>query len=403
MEDKKLNSDERKTMAFASTAHALVHSFMLIFPAVLIPIMNEFDLTSTEGGFLVTFSYLMFGLGALPAGWLTDHFGSRGLIVICMIGSGLSAIFIGYSESYFELATGLVLLGAFTSIYHPAGLALISRRIRNRPRALGYHGIFGNIGLAGAPFVAGIISSIGEWRDAYLLFGLISLIAATYFLIRPVSERTIEDIQRNSEEVKTKFREVIILFSATVIFGFIYRGTLTFMPYLFTHNVTQWTGIDPIAIGGSVTAAALLVGTLGQWFGGRVAEKYSLTLILSIIWAILIPTLLLMGIFEQYLLIIIAFIFTLVIFASQPVGNTLLAKYISMKSKGKGYGLNIAIGFGIGSFAAPVCGYIAEKTSPGGVFIFLGLLAPIGLVLSIWLNRIERKKLPARLMSGGAA
>ena len=393
MESKKLNSDEQKTIAFASTAHALVHSFMLIFPAVLIPIMNEFELTSTNAGFLVTFSYMMFGLGALPAGWLTDHFGSRGLILICLFGSGLSAIFIGYSDNYLELAIGLVSLGAFTSIYHPAGLALISRRIRNRPRALGYHGIFGNVGLAGAPFAAGIISSRGDWRDAYLFFGIISIVAATYFVIRPVTERKIDDSNENNYEVKTKFREVIILFSATVIFGFIYRGTLTFMPYLFSSNVTQWTAVDPIAIGGSVTAAALLVGIFGQWFGGRVAEKYSLTFILTIIWAVLIPTLLLMGIFEQYLLIITAFVFTLFIFASQPVGNTLLATYISMKSKGKGYGLNIAIGFGIGSLAAPVCGYIAEKTSAGGVFIFLSLLAPIGLALSLWLNWIERKKL----------
>ena len=395
MEDKKLNSDERKTMAFASTAHALVHSFMLIFPAVMLPVMKEFDLTSTDAGFLVKFSYLMFGLGAIPAGWLTGHFGFDGLIVVCLIGSGLSSIFIGTSEDYFQLAAGLLSLGAFTSIYHPAGLALISRRIRNRPRALGYHGIFGNLGLAGAPFVAGIISSIGQWRDAYLLFGIISIVAASYFLIRPVSERKIDDSGENRGEVKTKFREVIILFMTTVIFGFIYRGALTFMPYLFTNNVTQWTAVDPIVIGGSVTAAALLVGIFGQWFGGRVAEKYSLTFILTIIWAALIPALLLMGTFEQYLLIGTAFIFTIFIFASQPVGNTLLATYIAMKSKGMGYGLNIAIGFGIGSFAAPVCGYIAEKTSAGGVFIFLGLLAPIGLGLSLWLNRIERKKLVA--------
>jgi len=403
MEDKKLNSDERKTLAFASTAHALVHSFMLIFPAVLIPIMKEFELTGTEVGFLGTFSYLMFGIGALPAGWLTDHFGSRGLIVICLVGSGLSSIFIGTTENYFQLAIGLVSLGAFTSIYHPAGLALISRRIRNRPRALGYHGILGNVGLAGAPFAAGTISSISDWRDAYLLFGILSITAASYFIIRPVTERKISESSVNHTEEKTKIHEVVILFMATVIFGFIYRGALTFMPYLFTHNVTLWTEIDPIAIGGSVTAAALLVGIFGQWFGGRVAEKYSLTFILTIIWAVLIPTLLLMGIFDQYLLIVTAFVFTIFTFASQPVGNTLLATFVSMKNKGKGYGLNIAIGFGIGSFAATVCGYIAERTSAGGVFIFLGLLAPIGLGLSLWLNFLERKNLPARLMSGGAA
>ena len=88
MSENKLNREERRALLFASIAHALVHSFMLILPAVLIPIMNEFDISVTEVGFLGTLSYLMFGLGAIPAGWLTDKFGSRGLVIICLIGSG---------------------------------------------------------------------------------------------------------------------------------------------------------------------------------------------------------------------------------------------------------------------------------------------------------------------------
>ena len=390
--DKKLNPGERRALIFASTGHALVHSFMLILPAVLIPIMNEFSISATEVGFIGTLSYLMFGLGAIPSGWLTDKYGSRGLVVICLIGSGASSLFIGFSTGLAMLYGGMISLGLFTSIYHPAGLAMISRRIRNIPRALGYHGIFGNVGLAGAPVVSGLIASYGEWRDAYLLFGTISLLIGIYFYLKPLTKGKLEENEANHKEGGTLFPELIIFYLSSIIFGFVYRGTLTFMPYLFTHKVTLWEGLDPIAVGGMVTTAALLTGMFGQWLGGRAAERYSLTLTLIPLWTIVSISLMFMGMTAQYLLVISAFIFTIFIFGGQPVGNTLLASYSSLKSRGKGYGMNIAIGFGIGSFSATLSGYIAEKYGIGEVFIFLSIIMIPGILLAFWMHLLGRKR-----------
>ena len=392
MNEKKLNQEERRALLFASIAHALVHSFMLILPAVLIPIMNEFSISATEVGFLGTLSYLMFGLGAIPSGWLTDKFGSRGLVLICLIGSGSSALLIGLSTDLPMLYGGLTVLGLFTSIYHPAGLAMISRRIRNIPRALGYHGIFGNIGLAGAPLISGLIASYGDWRDAYLLFGSVSILIGVYFYLKPLTKGKLDENEANHKEAGTLFPELLIFYFSSIIFGFVYRGTLTFMPFLFTYKVTLWKGLDPIAVGGVVTTAALMTGMIGQWLGGRAAEKYSLTLFLIPLWTVVSISLMFMGITEQYVLVIWAFLFTLFIFAGQPVSNTLLASYSSLKSRGKWYGLNMAIGFGIGSFSSTLSGYVAEKYGIGEVFVFLSIIMIPGILLAIWLHLLGRKR-----------
>ena len=95
---------------------------------------------------------------------------------------------------------------------------------------------------------------------------------------------------------------------------------------------------------------------------------------------------------EQYSLVIWAFIFTIFIFAGQPVGNTLLASYNSLKSRGKGYGLNIAIGFGIGSFSSTLSGYVAEKYGIGEVFVFLSIVMIPGILLAIWLYLLGRRR-----------
>ena len=392
MREKNLNREERRALLFASTGHALVHSFMLILPAVLIPIMSEFSISATEVGFIGTLSYLMFGIGAIPSGWLTDKYGSRELVVICLVGSGASSLLIGFSADLAMLYTGMISLGLFTSIYHPAGLAMISRRIRNIPRALGYHGIFGNIGLAGAPMVSALIASYGDWRDAYLLFGSISLMIGVYFQLKPLTKGKLDGNEANHKDEKTLFPELIIFYLSSIIFGFVYRGTLTFMPYLFTHKVTLWDGLDPVAVGGMVTTAALLTGMLGQWIGGRAAEKYSLTLTLIPLWSIVSISLLFMGMTAQYFLVMWAFIFTIFIFAGQPVGNTLLASYSSLKSRGKGYGMNIAIGFGVGSFSSTLSGYIAEKHGIGEVFIFLSIVMIPGILVAFWMYLLGRKR-----------
>ena len=198
--------------------------------------------------------------------------------------------------------------------------------------------------------------------------------------------------EANHEEGKTLFPELIIFYLSTIVFGFVYRGTLTFMPYLFTYKVTLWEGLDPIAVGGVVTAAALLTGMFGQWLGGRAAEKYSLTLTLIPLWVIVSLSLMFMGMTAQYALVIWAFIFATFIFAGQPVANTLLASYSSLKSRGKGYGLNIAIGFGIGSFSSTISGYVADKYGIAEVFIFLGIVMIPGILLPIWLHMLGKKR-----------
>ena len=65
-------------------------------------------------------------------------------------GGSAAALLAWYSPTLLIVTLSMFLLGLFASIYHPAGVGLITHHTNpeNRPMALGYHGIFGSAGLA---------------------------------------------------------------------------------------------------------------------------------------------------------------------------------------------------------------------------------------------------------------
>ena len=72
-----------------------------------------------------TMGDLLIGLGAIPAGWLSDRWSRSAMIVIMFIGMGLSSILCGLSNEKFLLFIGLSFLGLSCSIYHPVGIAWV--------------------------------------------------------------------------------------------------------------------------------------------------------------------------------------------------------------------------------------------------------------------------------------
>ena len=113
--------------------------------------------------------FVLFGLGALPAGWLGDRWNAEHMMVIFFVGTGGAAIATGLTDGPVALALGLAAIGLFGSIYHPVGTAWLVRNAVNRGRALGWNGISGGMGLAAAPFIAGALAQTISWRAAFIV------------------------------------------------------------------------------------------------------------------------------------------------------------------------------------------------------------------------------------------
>ncbi|MDB4787034.1 MFS transporter, partial [Planctomycetaceae bacterium] len=89
-----------RLVLIVSCAHAMVHMFEHALPAVEQMIGDDFGVSKTQTGALGTAWRLPFGLGALLAGFLTDRFGSKRMLLIYLLGCMATSIGVWWAPSW---------------------------------------------------------------------------------------------------------------------------------------------------------------------------------------------------------------------------------------------------------------------------------------------------------------
>jgi MFS family permease len=123
-------------------AHAVDHMFLLIFAAAVAAIAADFGLARWEDLMPYgTGAFVLYGLGALPAGRLGDLWGRRSMMVLFFFGMGVSALLCAVTRTPWELAGALTLVGAFAAIYHPVGIPMLLQRAQRPGATIGLNGL----------------------------------------------------------------------------------------------------------------------------------------------------------------------------------------------------------------------------------------------------------------------
>ncbi len=372
-----MNRSEKMILSVTGGSHLSVHALMLAFPSLIPIIRGEFSVGLDTLGFVATFSAFMFGLGAIPAGWAESKLGGRNLLLIYQVGSGAAALIVAFSSSFPVMVAGLGLMGFFCSIYHPAGLTIISHRIKALTRGMAIHGIYGSIGSAVGPILATALASLASWRAAYAFLGIFNGILAILTIVAiPYHKRKIEDEQEYENRSGSTNKPALIFFYITnMLMGLGYYGFTTFMPTHFAENTDLiFPAVSSTMKAGIFPTLVFLAGIGGQLIGGRLGTRYSKPLLLIILVAANIPILLLLGFSTNLPLILFSLILGITYFSSQPISNTLIAEFTHSQSRGLGYGISFFLSFGVGALAAGACGIIAENYGVSFVFPAMGLL-----------------------------
>ena len=389
-----MTRQEKGLVALTSCSHALTHGYLLIFPAVLLLLKEEFGMGYLGLGVvgnIMTFSY---GLGALPGGLIYNRLGPRKLYIICFLGSSGACLLVAASSNLILFTVGLALLGALGSVYHPLVNSLITSKVKEYGKALGIHGATGNIGMASAPFIAGLIASRWGWRQTYLFFMVPGVVLFIWSLFVDMSIKREARPERslahaNSPPV-SRLKSLWIFFSLPLILiymlnylqSFACNGAITFLPaYMGKYTSFHILSWDSVAIGGMLSGLALLMGVFGQYTGGLLAEKPRLERSLMAMTVVCLPSLAAMAFIRDAPLLVASLIYFLFIFSLQPMTNVLLARRTSLEMRGTAFGIYFFAAFGLGSLSATFSGYIAQRF--GLPWIFLGLSGAVVFLILI--------------------
>ena len=159
-------------------AHFSHHVLAALLQPLLPFIRDDFALSYTQTGWVMSAFTLAYGISNLPAGWLADRVGSRLLITVSISGAALCGLMIGLSSTYIMMIVFLILLGVMSGGYHPAASPLISASVepQNRGRALGLHQIGGTASFFLAPLIAVGIAGVLNWRGTFVTLAIPTII-----------------------------------------------------------------------------------------------------------------------------------------------------------------------------------------------------------------------------------
>lgn len=162
---------DRLYFLLLNIGHFLDHFFTLIFATVAALILyREWGVSYAELLIYATPGFFAFGLFSLPAGWLADKWSRDGMMVVFFVCIGLASITTGYAQT-----PGLFVVGMFAAIYHPVGLAIVTMRWKNTGMRIATNGVWGNLGVAAAALITGLLIDNGCWELAFILPGLVSI------------------------------------------------------------------------------------------------------------------------------------------------------------------------------------------------------------------------------------
>lgn len=412
---------ERRVILAASLAHGMTHALELAFAALLVRIGLEFGTSVALLGFIANLGTLTFGATALPAGYLTDRFGPRAVIVGALLAAAAFAMLVAAAPNLMVIGIALTLLGAAIGLYHPPGTAMVSAVIERRGRAFALHGIAGNLGVSAAPAIATAIAVLLNWRAAYVVLGLLAVgIALLVLRIAPGRDEARERSRLAAETIASRSgdaqgrrrstppverswvaRPLLLVYVGTIGTGFIYRGVLTFLPaHLQEHLGLTVFGWTPEAMAGAMSSFVLLSAVFGQIVGGIMSDRLPLERAAVPIVVLLVPILALVGASSGVLLLVAAAGFGLVNFAQQPVFNGLVADYAPPGAAGRAFGMSFFLSFGLGSFAASFAGLVASRWGTSGTFTMLaGVSLLLSVVVLLVLAGAERRHAAAQLVS----
>ncbi|HEX7967307.1 MAG TPA: MFS transporter [Stellaceae bacterium] len=369
----------RLTVAFLNLGHFLDHLAMLVYATAVLVMTAQFGLAYEEMLPLSIGGFIAFGGGSLPAGWLGDRWGRRNMMVVFFLGLGAALVLTGFAASRWQVVAGLTLVGVFASIYHPVGIAMLVKDQARIGRALGWNGVWGNLGLAFAAFIAGWFADHVSWRAAFIAPGLFTIATGFAFalLVPNASAPAASAAGAKARPMPdAAARRVFALLTvATMCSGVIFAATTNAMPKIFDERlaalVHTTSGI------GTLVAVVYTIAAMAQLLVGRLIDRYPLRGIFLPLAALQVPLLLLAGALSDWAMLLVAIAMMFVVFGLIPINDAMVARYAHDSWRSRVYAVRYVVSFGASLPAIPLVAYLQPKA--GGFAPLFAVLAAIAL------------------------
>jgi len=176
----------------STSAHAIDHFALLIFPAVVLTLEIVYRRPYAELIALSTAAFVAFGVFSIPAGWPRDRWSRRNMMVVFYFGCAASLAAAGVAPTPLDARGGDVRARHVRRDLSPGRHGDADRRVEGAPaRTLAFNGVCGNLGVTLAAGISTTLAaSIGLARRVSWLPAAVCLATGMAYMALVPDDRT---------------------------------------------------------------------------------------------------------------------------------------------------------------------------------------------------------------------
>ena len=391
MADKK-----RLEFLFLNLGHFYDHLFILIYAtvaALVLPV--AFDMSYSELIIYATPGFIAFGAFALPAGWLADRWSRRGMMILFFLGIGTSAMLTSLASTPLEIGAGLFLIGVFAAIYHPVGITMVvEARPVNTGVALGINGVWGNMGVASAAILAGVLIDFSGWRAAFVVPGAAAIVTGLAYVVlcRPDGGADANKTGGAKRGVAVLDKRVLVTIFAiialtTTLGSFIFQSMTFALPKILEERLS---GVyDSATAIGVSTFAVFAIASIAQILIGHLVDRHSIRTVFAFVAGLQIPAYMLAVGLSGLPILVSAVVFMLLIFGQIPINDALLSRITTPEYRSRIYAIKFVLSFSVAAAAIPLVALLHQTTGFDGMFMAMTGVAAVIFLCVLALPRIS--------------
>ncbi|MGH7335173.1 MAG: MFS transporter, partial [Candidatus Rokuibacteriota bacterium] len=330
--------------------------------------------------------------------------GRRAMMIVFFLGMGLSALLIAATQTVWQLAGALTLMGVFSSIYHPVGIPMIVQHSRNPGFTIGLNGLAGNLGIAGAAILTGFLVQISGWRLAFVVPGLVALVCGALFAVlvpredAPPAKRAPRMLDLPGAVMMRAF---VVMTLAAVSGSLIFNFTTNGNGQLLTERLGGVVD-DPAKVG-VLLAVVYTVASFAQLVVGKLIDRFPLKWVYLPVVAGQVPLFLLAAHAEGWALYALALAFMVFVFGAIPFIDALIVRYVDDRMRSRMTGVRLTIAFGASSVAVYLLGPTVKAGGFSSLLLTMAAISACTTLFVAWLpsatsaaERESRAPAPAR-------
>lgn len=256
--------------------YSLMYMDKNMISTAIIPIAEQFQLSTSQTGLIMSFFFLGYSLMQIPSGWLADKIGYKKVLILSL---GLVSLFtfaFGFGGSLVIFIVIRFFAGVGHAGYPPSTSKGIAVNFTKDRRTFIQSLILSTSGIGGIlAFLIGARLVDWNWHNAYYVLGALFILSLLMVIFFVPNDIVVKQKKVESTKSQTSFKSVILnrnvltLFIVMILINMAYYGNMSWLPSFLKEKFTL-----SISTVGTILAINAVGGTIASLLAGILLTKF---------------------------------------------------------------------------------------------------------------------------------